>query len=269
MADLLPTIIGTLDLNSRLTYTNKAGFQTLGYSQEDLEAGLNVVNMIHPDDREKALKNIKKLLQGKELGENEYRMFRKDGSELTVLIHSSPVYKSGKTIGIRSALTDITKIKRIEKALIESNSELEIRTNSLEEVNAALRVLLKRRDEDKEELEEKVLVNVKELVFPFLEKLKSGRLDPEQLAYIHLLESNLNDIISPFLRTFSAKYSSLTPTEIRIGNLIKDGASSKEIAELMNLGIRTIEFHRKNIRKKLGIKNKKTNLRSYLLSLQE
>ena len=120
MADLLPTIIGELDLDTRLTYTNRAGFETFGYSQADLEAGLNVVNMIHPDDREKALKNMKRLIEGKKVDANEYRMFRKDGSELTVLIHSSPVYKSGKTIGIRSSLTDITKIKRIEKALRES-----------------------------------------------------------------------------------------------------------------------------------------------------
>jgi PAS domain S-box-containing protein len=123
MADLLPTIIGEIDLDSRLTYTNRAGFDTFGYSQADLEAGLNVTDMLHPDDREKALKNIKGLIQGKKTGANEYRMFRKDGSELTVLIHGSPVYKSGKTIGIRSTFTDITQIKRTEKTLRESEEK--------------------------------------------------------------------------------------------------------------------------------------------------
>jgi len=131
-----------------------------------------------------------------------------------------------------------------------------------------LRVLLKRRDDDKTELEEKMLVNVKQLVIPFLEEVKKRRLDPEQMAYMDILESNLNDIISPFLRNISAKYVNLTPREIRVAHFIKEGRTTKEIAEFMALSPRTIETHRKNIRKKLGIERKKGNLRSHLLPLQ-
>ena len=165
-------------------------------------------------------------------------------------------------------IVDINEHKQAEQALREREAELKIKTNSLEEMNTALRVLLKRRDEDKTELEEKVLVNVRELVLPFLKKVKNGRLDAEQMAYIGVLESNLNDIISPFLRTLSSKYSNLTPTEIHVTNLIREGTTNKEMANFMNLSIRTIDFHRENIRKKLGIKNRKTNLRTHLLSIQ-
>jgi PAS domain S-box-containing protein len=266
MADLLPTIISELDMDYYLTYVNNAAFETFGYSQEDLEAGLNVVNMIHPDDRKKAIKNMKKAIKGKKLDGNEYRMFREDGSELTFLIHSRPIYKNGRVVGIRSTLTDITKIKRTEKALREREAELEIKTNSLEEVNTALRVLLKRRDEDKRELEENVLTNVRELVVPFVGKLKESPLDPKQLSYIHILESNLNDIVSPFSRNLSAKYVKLTPKEIRVANLIKVGKTTKEIGEVMTLSPRTIETHRKNMRKKFGLDKKKGNLRSHLLT---
>ncbi len=163
----------------------------------------------------------------------------------------------------------IEERKRAVEALREREAELEIKTTSLEEVNTALRVLLKRRDEDKTEVEEKVLVNVKELVVPFLEKIKNRPLDPKQVAYIHILESNLNDIVSPFLRTLSAKYVSLTPTEIQVVNLIKEGKATKEIAELFNLSSKTVNTHRQNIRMKLGLKNKKVNLRSHLLTLQQ
>jgi PAS domain S-box-containing protein len=76
--------------------------------------------MVHPDDRERALKNMKTVIKRRQLSENEYRMLRKDGSELAVLLHSGPIYKSGKVIGIRSTLTDITQTKRTEKALRES-----------------------------------------------------------------------------------------------------------------------------------------------------
>ena len=82
-----------------------------------------------------------------------------------------------------------------------------------------------------------------------------------------MLESNLADIISPFLQKLSAQYINLTPTEIQVANLVRDGRSTKDIAEMLNISERGIEFHRNNIRLKLGIKNRKTNLRSYLLSL--
>jgi len=125
---------------------------------------------------------------------------------------------------------------------------------------------LKQREEDKIELEEKVLLNVRELVLPYLEKLKMKKLGEKQRAYIGIIESNLNDIVSPFVHGLSSKLIKLSPTELQVSNLIKQGNTTKEIAEIMNLATSTIDFHRNNIRKKFGIKNKKTNLRTYLSS---
>ena len=144
---------------------------------------------------------------------------------------------------------------------------MKIRTNELKEANTALEVLLKRREGDKTEVEGKVLLNVKELVVPYAEKLKKTSLDKKQMSYLNVLESNLNNIISPFTYKLSSKVLGLTPKEIHIANLVKDGKTAKEIAGLLDVSIRTIEFHRKNIRTKIGIKNSKVNLRSQLLSL--
>jgi DNA-binding CsgD family transcriptional regulator len=153
------------------------------------------------------------------------------------------------------------------RELKNSNNELQMKTISLSETNTALKVLLKQRETDKIELEEKVFLNFKELILPYLEKLKNKKLGSKEKAYIDIIESNLNDIVSPFVRNFSARMFRLSPTEIQVLNLVKQGKTTKEIAKTLNLGTSTIDFHRHNIRKKIGIKNKKINLSSYLSSL--
>jgi len=175
----------------------------------------------------------------------------------------------GEIVNIIQITRDVTDCHVAKEALRDREMELKRKTASFEEMNVALRVLLRKRDEYKEELEEQVLSNVKERVLPFLEKLKRTHFfDAGQSSCLCVLESNLNDIISPFSRRLSSRYLGLTPTEIQIANLIKEGKTTKWMAELMNLSDRTIEFHRDNIRKKLGIKNKKVNLSTHLLHIQ-
>jgi PAS domain S-box-containing protein len=171
-------------------------------------------------------------------------------------------------ITIANTLAGIIEHKQTDLALGEREKELEVKTLNLEELNVALSVLLKKREEDKTKLEENVMFNMKELIEPCLEKLKNTGLGERQLTLVDILETNLNEIILPFSRSLSSGYLKLTPSEIQVANLVKLGKNTKEIADLLNLSGRTIESHRENIRKKLGIKYKKANLRTYLLSIQ-
>ena len=228
---------------------------------------LNVQQLyVNPYERSRFQKKIQKNGSVKDF---EVKLKKKDGEEMDCLITSTLWRGSdGNILGYQGIIRDITERKKTERALREREEELKIQATNLKEVVTALRVLLKQRDEDKTELEEKVLSNVKELVVPFLAKVKKTPLDYKQFAYIDILESNLNDITSPFLHNLSTKYINLTPKEIRVAYLIKEGKTTKEIGEMLAVSPRTIETHRKNIRRKLGIENKKGNLRSRLLTFQ-
>lgn len=163
-------------------------------------------------------------------------------------------------------LGQIKERKKAERALRQRKATMESQSIDLKEVNSALKVLLRHKEQDKRELEEQVMENVKELVLPHLQALQNTRLDSKQTAYLGIIESNLKTIISEFAQKLSSKYLGFTSKEIQVADLIRKGKTSKEIAELLNVSVSAIEFHRNNIRTKFGLKNKKVNLRSYLLS---
>lgn len=179
---------------------------------------------------------------------------------------ASPLYDSkGDIVGAIESIRDITERKEAEEVLKKREAELETKTHELEDLNAALRVLLKQREEDRNELEEKMLSNVKVLVLPYVEKLKS-QVEERGRALVDILESHLNDVLTPFAHKLSAKYLNLTNREIQIANLIKGGKSTKEISELFNVSESAVNIHRYRIRHKLNL-TKKHNLRAYLSSL--
>ena len=164
---------------------------------------------------------------------------------------------------------NITDLKLAEEALKIREQELELKTQNLEEANTALKVLLKQREEDKAELESKVLKNINELIAPHVAKLKNKRLKSSEKALIDMIDSNLRDIVSPLLQRLGNAKIILTPQEIQVAALVKEGKSSKEIADFINVSETTVSFHRKNLRKKLGLDHTRKNLRAYLLSMSE
>ncbi len=162
---------------------------------------------------------------------------------------------------------EITALKLSEDALRKSEEQLKQQKVELEESNIALKVLLKQREGDKSELEQKVITNVKEMVLPYLEKLKRVNLKPKDKTVVDIIDSHLNDIISPMMQKLANASIILTPQEIQVASLVKDGKASKEIAGILNVSETTVHFHRKNLRRKFGLSNSQTNLRSYLISI--
>jgi DNA-binding NarL/FixJ family response regulator len=168
----------------------------------------------------------------------------------------------------RAVFERTEELTRSNEQLKTKKAELHRQTEELNELNSALSVLLKKREQDKDALEEKVLCNIKRVAVPYIEKLKQSRLNDEQITCLNILGSNLNDIVSSFAKELSSKYLALSPTEIQVAVLIKEGKQTKEIADILNLSTHTIVSHRYKIRSKLGLKNKRVNLRAYLRTIK-
>ena len=174
----------------------------------------------------------------------------------------------GRPLRIVVSHEDITALKLTEEALRQSRRDLEERRQSLEEANVALKVLLKQRENDRHEMERRVLANVKEMVMPYVAKLKTARLKPREKTLVEIVEFHLQDIVSPFLQQVANSDLVLTPQELQVAALVRDGRSSKEIASVLHVTEATVNFHRKNLRIKFGLKNRRVNLRAYLLAMR-
>jgi PAS domain S-box-containing protein len=246
---------------------NEAALVLYGYERKEF-LELSAIEL--SAEQEKTIAHIEKVASGKlaivSPGPVERLHKKKDGTTFPVEI-SSGKYVHKKREMICAIIRDITKRKQAEEALEKKKVELSLKAKNLEEVNTTLRVLLKAREKDKSELEDKVLPNIKDLVLPYIERIRKTSLNNNQRSCIDILESNLEEIVSPFARKLSSRFIGLTPTEIRVANLVKEGKTTKEIAEFMHLSPKTVEFHRNNIREKLEIKKSKMNLRTYLLSM--
>ena len=149
--------------------------------------------------------------------------------------------------------------------LQETNQQLTLERQALQEANTALRLVLARIEQEKQEIYSDIRINIEKILMPILQGLKM-QLSATQVKYIEMIQNNLEEITSPFISKLSFFYHSMTPTEITICNMIRNGMRTKEIAKMRNVSEATINRHRENIRRKLKITNKDVNLASFLQS---
>lgn len=209
---------------------------------------------------------LQAIMENGSVHDFEIRLRDSAGSLFTCSITAAILPGSG-TLAPRivGSMREISARKRTEQALREREEELSIQSRNLEELNAALKVLLRQREEDRLELQEQILVNVKTSILPSIEKLKEAALTPLQRDCIDTLETKINEIVSPFLHRINQTYGDLTPQEIRVAEGVKNGLTTKEIANRLCISAKTVDYHREHIRRKFGLKSRATSLRSFLL----
>jgi DNA-binding NarL/FixJ family response regulator len=164
--------------------------------------------------------------------------------------------------------------ERVSSVLMHMKAEANLRAahksiqsehQALQEANTALRAVLSRLEEEKREIRASILANIQKIIMPIVFELElevTGR----QRSYVTLLRQSLQEIASPFLTQISRNHMQLTPVEVAIGTMVRNGLSTKEIAQLRCISPATVRRHRENIRRKLGLKNRKINLATYLQS---
>jgi DNA-binding CsgD family transcriptional regulator len=121
--------------------------------------------------------------------------------------------------------------------------------------------------EDEQESKDNLIEKMNALVFPNIYKVENAQSKEERIRLINLIQTNLASICSMSNSKMKSWESKLTGSELAVVQLLRQGLTSQEIAEMLNLSIDTIGFHRNNIRKKLGIKFKKVDLVTYLRSI--
>jgi PAS domain S-box-containing protein len=249
------------DARGDFTYCSPSCKDLYGYEPAEL-LGCNAIEMlIPPEDRE----NQRKILEEIRLSRTPRnglrgRAMQKSGAVIPIETHCLPVL-AGKTVrGFRGMSRDISEMLLLEL-------RLEHKARELTEANNALSLLLHQSAKASAEHERRIHDNLQRLVLPYLKKIQERCKDQELALYLRVAAANLEKITSTFNLTLSTRLGGLTPRELEVAELIKQGRSTKQMAAILDLSARTVEFYRDKLRVKLGIKSKKTNLRSYLSSL--
>ena len=297
------------DAHHNLTYASPQSIEIFGYTPEEMMRQWTILTTENPINQQGFELTERAIKTGEKQRPYLLEARKKDGSLVLVEIDESPIKDASENVvGITGAVRDVTEQKKAEEMLRQAHDELEKKVKSrtrdldiintklkkeidehkrtekalrntekdlkdqasyLENVNTALKVLIEHREQEKRMLEENIMANVKKLVLPYVEQLETQSTLSQVKSYVNIIRTNLENLISPFTSSLSSEHLSLTPTEIKVADLVRQGLTNKEIASHLNVSTDAVSFHRKNIRKKLGLTNRKTNLRSYLQRLSK
>ena len=294
-----PTAIYRIDFRkNRLLKVNNFMCRSTGYTEEEL-LNMNPEELLTPESAEIYRLRCQDVLSGRDVPVSiEYEIRTKHGPPQWARLHTRFVFEDGQVIGSIVVAHDVTEQKKVMEELAEYRKKLEalvkertralsdtnlmlhaeianrtrtaeqlqMKTDRLKELNTAMGVLLDKRNEDRFSAQEHIRVNLRQLVEPYLERLAVSGLNPTQRQLLDVIRMNIGEVVDAPLADVSEKYYILSPGELQVANLIRNGKTTKDIAQLLNISTRTVDSYRNSIRKKLGLQNRRVNLKTYLSS---
>ncbi len=236
---------------------NAALARMFRYNRSEL-IGMRAESLTTPESLEKILKysaaNYDKPYEA--IG------IRKDGTTFNIQVTGKRCQYKGKSLRV-GALRDITDLKQTEAKLRKMADELRDEREALAEKNAALKQILEHLERERKDYQQRICQDIQQAIMPLLGRLKR-QCGPDYQDRFSELETSINALLSRDIDAFRSSYSRLTPREMEICGMIRDGLSSKQISAALTLSLVTVHKHREQIRKKLGLTNKSINLCTYL-----
>lgn len=192
-----------------------------------------------------------------------------EGSVEVHYLKKKPLLDEGPFLKEERQLIDAVS-NRLAKAIekINTQRQLQVERQALQDANAALHDSLVQSQKEKKMLGVSIQAKIDKIITPILYALQS-EINPGQQEYLDLLKKNLEDIVTPFVEGSQKVMAILSPVEIQICNMIKNGLTTKEIANIRGISPATVNRHRESIRRKLDITNRQVNLISYLSNIED
>lgn len=269
------------DADDRCVFVNATFCQMMELSEEEA-LGDGWVGSVHPEDLPRLMTaRARSIADGAAVFSAEYRFVCRSGRSGWVEEQTRPVLDpDGRLVGYVGTVADITRRKAdelersryratLEEQVRSRTHELQVQTEHLAEANAALKALLRQRDEDREELERAVMSNMHTRILPALDRLERLCSEPASAVVLGEIRQSLHDVTSPFRQRLGAVCQGLTPAEMQVAEFIRQGLSTKEIAVRLGVGTSTIDTHRHHMRRKLGLDIRSRSLRTYLMTLEQ
>ena len=255
--DAAPSIICSISQEGAIRFINPAGEKLTGYSTEEL-LGKNWQDYFHRSQSPDTDQDLLHEFQKKDVRGLEVELKTRDGGLRNISWSSITRFEDkGSPRETLILGNDITGLKK-------AFGEIEKKKQEIEEANIALRVMLDQHTKTKETIEEQISVRLKTLVTPYLDLLRQSATNDKQMETINIITAHINSIAGSFSPKSKEILLGLSPRESLIADLVRQGKTSKDIATIIGISVRTVETYRNNLRKKLGINNRKISLRTYL-----
>jgi PAS domain S-box-containing protein len=257
-----------MDFEGKLISANAATYKMYRYKRSEVES-INIKNLVEPSFLPVISDKIKGILNGDvNTGSFELLTYTKQKNPVWIELTINIIKEKGRSTAMQGIARDITYRKETDDIIRKREKELKEKSESLQESNAALRGIIKTIEDEKKSFQEEILISLKKLISPYIDKLKNSKPDNNQSALLNVIERNLEEIALPYAQSLKSEYYNLSRQELQVALLVKEGKQSKEISEIMGLSTKTVEGYRNTIRKKLGLNKREDSLKSYLIDIK-